>query len=86
MATIVALILVIADSMMKGKSLTLFSYSIEQYVWVLISATLNTFAMTFNCIAMQNDNPAFLTILGYMSLIYGYVADAYIFDEDLTLL
>ena len=33
---------------------------------------------------MQNDNPAFLTILGYVGLIYVFIADTFIFEETIN--
>ena len=55
----------------------------NQYFWTSLSSSLNFAGLSFHCIALQNDNPAFLTILGYATLIYAFFADTFIFEDKI---
>ena len=82
MAFGVAVVMVVTHSLITGQSVSIFSYSKKQYSITLGSCILNFLGLVCNCIAMQNDNPAFLSILGYSSLLYAFLADTFIFHVD----
>ena len=35
---------------------------------------------------MQNDSPAFVTLLAYIGLVYAFLGDSFIFNEKLQVL
>jgi drug/metabolite transporter (DMT)-like permease len=49
-----------------------------------LTATLNAFGLTFQTIAMQNERPGFVTLVGYVGLVYAFVGDVLIFGESFT--
>ena len=42
--------------------------------------------LNFNTIAMQNERSGFITLLGYIGLVYAFIGDLLIFHETIGLL
>ena len=42
--------------------------------------------MCFMTIAMQNERSGFITLVGYINLVYGFLGDVFIFEEQLRLI
>lgn len=49
-----------------------------------ITAGLNSFGLTFQTIAMQNERPGFVTLVGYVGLVYAFIGDIMVFGEQFT--
>ena len=77
-------IFIFCGGFITGQPIQLFTYTKEQYAYTLASSILTTLQITCLCIANQNDNPAFLTILAQLVLFYSFVADVTLFDESFT--
>ena len=55
-------------------------YDSNQYLVMCEASTISTLAMIANIIAAQNEKTAIIQMIGYISLIYSFLADYFIFD------
>ena len=80
----IAVLTILVESLLLNQNLRILTYSTTQYISLITPSFVNFFVLLTQCIAMQNDNPAFLTILGYSSLIYAFAADTFIFKVSVN--
>ena len=61
----------------------LMDYDKEQYVAALVPGIFYTGAVFSLTIAMQNERPGFVALLGYMGLVYTLIGDTIIHSQTL---
>ena len=75
------------ESLVKGEqSLRIVSYSATQYSLVVTAALLYLGMLVFRTVAQQNEKSGFITMLAYISLIYGFLGDLVFFKEPFSAL
>ena len=84
-AAISTLILILAESAITGEPVRIFSYDRSQYIAALVCCALNVVGMTCQTIALQNEKSVLITMLGYISLVYAFLGDTFIFHETLII-
>ena len=83
LASIILGSVILIEGYFNSGPLRIFNYSKEQYIWALIPSLINYVAYGSQTIAMQNDSPAFVTLLAYIGLVYSFFGDVVIFNEEL---
>ena len=81
MSVLVTAIFVISESLMKSQPIRLWAYNGEQWVWTIGLCTINFIGLNCSTIAMQNERSGFITLLGYIGLVYAFLGDIFIFNE-----
>lgn len=67
-STVTALILV-AESLIKGETIRIFTYDKAQYQAILVCSIVNVFGLQASTIALQNEKSGLITLLGYITLV-----------------
>ena len=82
----VLLVYILAAHAQTGSSwssLGLLNYSTEQWGQMLALAFFNSVGMNFNTLACQYEkNSAFISLVGYMNIIYSFGVDTLLFGEN----
>lgn len=60
------------------------NYTGEQYGWMILAASVSTLSLVCNIIAAQNEKTAIIQMIGYISLVYAFLGDFFIFDLTLN--
>ena len=55
-------------------------------MYALIPSAINYIAYGSQTVAMQNDSPAFVTLLAYIGIFYSFLGDTIIFHEQIQTL
>lgn len=63
---------------------TILSYTGRQYGLLVICATLDFLALSFSVIAFQSCELGFISLFGYLIVIYSFLADTFVFCENFT--
>ena len=83
-ASILSLLMVVFESLVKHEPIRFWEYSGEQYGYTLLLSAVNYFGMNCQTIALQNEKSGFVTLLGYIGLVYAFFGDLFIFKESLA--
>ena len=77
-------IMILGESWVHGHAIRLWSYDGEQYAWMCGLSTINFFGLNAALIAMQNERSGFVTMMGYIGVVYAFLGDILIFNEKLA--
>ena len=55
-------------------------------MYALLPSAINYIAYGSQTVAMQNDSPAFVTLMAYIGLFYSFLGDTIIFHEQIQAL
>ena len=77
------LTLIFGESMATSSPLHLMSYSMSQWGWMVMIGAMNLIGLTAITISMQNERAGFVTLIGYVGLVYSFFGDWIIFREQL---
>mmetsp|Transcript_10074 Transcript_10074/g.13701 ORF Transcript_10074/g.13701 Transcript_10074/m.13701 type:complete len:90 (+) Transcript_10074:576-845(+) len=80
---ILASLVIVIEGAIKGE---LRIYTPEQYGLLALAATFDCAACNSMTIAYQSDGSGFVSLLGYGIIVYSFLSDVLIFDEDLVFL
>ena len=69
------------ESQITGESVRLLNYTSEQYCWEFGVALINYLGLCFLTIASQNERSGFVSLLGYIGLVYAFIGDLLIFKD-----
>lgn len=61
----------------------MFSYSRDMLVGMGLTGVCSAVNMTCLTIAFQNDKTATVSLLAYIALVYAFLADLFIFKEQI---
>lgn len=86
LATVVVLIILVAESLAKWEPIRLWSYSWQQWLFMCSACLANYIGMNCLTIAMQNERSGFISLLGYIGVVYAFLGDIFIFKEQFNLL
>ena len=75
--------LIFGESWAKAQPLHLTSYSMTQWGWMVMIGTINLIGLATITISMQNERSGFITLIGYVGLVYSFVGDWLVFKEQL---
>ena len=53
---------------------------------MILASSVSTFSLVCNIVAAQNEKTAIIQMIGYISLIYAFLGDFFIFDVEMTIL
>lgn len=73
-------LLLVAEALITGNKVRVLYLTLEQYGLMVLASFFNTFGLITNTIAMQNEKSGFVTLLGYISVIYAFLGDILIFN------
>ena len=76
--------LILCESWVRESSIRVFSYNATQYGWIFGVAAVNFIGLVANTIATQNERSGFITLIGYIGLVYAFMGDLLIFEEKLA--
>lgn len=60
----------------------IFTYSAKNQLIILIASAFNAAGMVFSSIAWQTEKSAFIALVGYVSVIYSFIMDITVFDQQ----
>ena len=80
-AWVATLALLVGESVVYKKPFRLFSYDSNQYLISAVASIINFGTISCQTIAMQNERPGFVALLGYIGLVYAFLSDTFIFHE-----
>lgn len=80
---VATLLILIIESLATWSPWRFGTYSWGQYGWMVLASTISTFSLICNIIAAQNEKAAIIQMIGYVSLIYAFLGDYFIFDLTL---
>ena len=49
-----------------------------------MASTINFLGLCSNTVALQNERSGFITLLGYIGLVYAFLGDIFIFNDKLS--
>ena len=75
------LLIVLCEAYVNSHSFRLLEYDAGQYMWMLLIAFFNFIGVCSQTIAAQNERSGFVTLLGYIGLVYAFMGDLLIFSE-----
>ena len=77
----ITLCILMVEAAIKEQPLRIFKYDFQQYGITIIASFINFATIASQTIAMQNDKPGFVTLLGYIGIVYAFMGDTFIFHE-----
>ena len=83
MAFVITVVLVLGEAWVHDHAVRLWSYSGEQYGFMVLLSSVNFISLNCQTIALQNERSGFITLLGYIGLVYAFLGDLLIFNEQL---
>jgi len=78
----VSLIIITIEALVNGNGYRI--YTGRQYGLMFLTAFIDTFALLSVTIAFQADSTGFVSIIGYMIVVYGFLADLFLFKQSIT--
>ena len=75
--------MLIVESYYNNTSIRILNYSSAQYMAAFLPGLLHNGTTYFLAIAMQNERPGFISLLGYIGLVYAFVGDMFVFKETI---
>ena len=72
------------DIAVRDEAFRFFDYNGEQYFFMIALSIVNFVGLNCQTIALQNERSGFITLLGYIGLVYAFLGDLIIFDETLA--
>jgi drug/metabolite transporter (DMT)-like permease len=70
----------IAEAWVKQEPMRVLQISFMQFLWMCVPSFFNTLGISFNTIALQNEKSGFITMIGYINIVYSFCGDVFIFD------
>ena len=83
-AVVAGIIMLAVSPSLTGKPIQTFSYTPMQYAFAILTSVLNFIFMILNTVAMQNEKSGLLSLLFYISLVYAFIGDTFIFNSFLV--
>lgn len=80
-ASFCTLLMILGEAWIKSQAIRLFSYNAEQWMFCLLVSIVNFIGLNCQTIALQNERSGFITLLGYIGLVYAFMGDLFIFRE-----
>jgi hypothetical protein len=59
-------------------------HSAETYKWLLMLCCMDFVGVSSVTIAYANDSTGFISLMGYMTIVYGYFSDLVIFNQPVA--
>ena len=81
--TILASLFILIEASIRGE---FRFYTLHQYLVLFAASFWDAVACNSMTIAYQSDSSGFVSLLGYAIIIYGFLSDILIFNEDLVAL
>ena len=76
-------VVLILETIFLWQPLRILHYTWGQYFASILPGILHNATTYCLTIAMQNERPGFVTLLGYIGLVYAFLGDTLIFKESL---
>jgi drug/metabolite transporter (DMT)-like permease len=73
-----------AEALYDGTQIRVLHLEWAQYGMMTLTSVFNTFALITNTIALQNEKSGFVTLIGYISVLYAFAGDILIFKQGFT--
>lgn len=82
LGTFMALVFIAGDWLVTGNFLILHDWN--TYGYLFVCCFLDFFSINATNIAFQSDSSGFVSIIGYIVVFYGFLADEFIFETPIT--
>lgn len=76
------LVAILVESLVRAQPLRFWAYSKEQWLLICAMCLINYVSMNCLTIAMQNERSGFVTLIGYIGVVYAFAGDFFIFKEQ----
>jgi drug/metabolite transporter (DMT)-like permease len=84
--SVIALTLVLViESLLNGEPLRFINVTWEQLLVMAVASSFNTVGIISHTISLQNEKSGFITAIGYVSLIYAFAGDVFIFGQTFSI-
>ena len=77
---VLASVFILIEGAINGEFRT---YTLNQYLILFLASTFDCAACNAMTIAYQSDSSGFVSLLGYAIIIYGFLSDIIVFNEDI---
>ena len=77
----VSLIIITIEALVTGNGYR--TYTGRQYGLMVLTGFIDTFALLSVTIAFQADSTGFVSIIGYMIVVFGFLADLFLFKQSI---
>ena len=77
-------IMILGETWVNDHAIRMFSYNGTQFLWMIGVSAVNFIGLNASTIAMQNERSGFVTLIGYIGLVYAFLGDMIIFKEQLA--
>ena len=79
---IMSLLYIVGSLILTGTVFPTHSWSI--YGYLLLTCLCDFISLNSQNIAFQSDSSGFVAVIGYLIVLYGFLADEFIFDSAIT--
>lgn len=79
-------VIIILKSLITGDAIMIFNFTGTQYLFILCGCAFDWLSLSLQTRAFQLDSSAFLSLVGYSSIVYAFVLDFVINGETITLI
>ena len=81
----IALLYILIDALVSNSDggLRILSYTGQMYGICAISAVLDNLCLYLFVVAYTSDTSGFVSILSYMRIVWAYITDVLVFDQEL---
>ena len=73
--------ILVIENLSTGGPFRAFQYDGTQYLWIAGIAVSQILCMMAKIITFQNERPAFVSIMTYVSIVYAFAGDIVVFDK-----
>lgn len=80
-ASVCSALMILCQAWIKDEPIRLFTYDGEQWLFLCSVSVVNFIGLNCQTIALQNERSGFITLLGYIGLVYAFLGDIFIFNE-----
>ena len=81
-----AWLIIFVEAAINGTGTRLGSYTSREWLIATVSACFNSGESLTTTLAYQMDSSGFVSLISYMSIVYGFLCDQFIFDEKFTVI
>ena len=83
-ALFITALMVLVEAWVNHHPLRFWDYTGEQFGFTFLLSCVNFIGLNCQTIALQNERSGFITLLGYIGLVYAFLGDIFIFHEKLV--
>lgn len=86
-ATVLTAVWILIEHAVSGEGkLRILTLEFDQFLWCVLTGICNTLQLGFKTVAFANERSGLITMIGYVGLVYAFLADTFYLGETITVL